>query len=56
MSCLAHSSGDAAGGVQDGLGLVWLTLLVMLVVVFKMVCVLSGSQFWWCCLWRTDGD
>ena len=39
MSCLAHSSGDAACGVQDGLCLVWLAVLVMLHVVFKMVCV-----------------
>ena len=56
MSCLASSSGDAACGAQDGLCLVWLTVLAMLHVVLTMVCVLSGSQFWWFCLWRTDGD
>ena len=31
--------------VQDGVYLVRIALLVMLFVVFKMVCVLSGSQF-----------
>ena len=35
----------AVCGVQDGLCPVWLTVLVMLQVVFKMVCVLSGSHF-----------
>ena len=44
MSCLAHSSGDAACGVQDGLCLAWLTVLVMLFVVLTMVCVLSGNS------------
>ena len=45
LNCLASTSCHAVCGAQDGLCLVWLTVLVMLQVVFKMVCVLSGSHF-----------
>ena len=45
VSCPGRTSCDAVCGVQDGVCLVRVALLVMLFVVFKMVCILSGSHF-----------